>query len=236
MKKLFISLAAIALATNLFGKPANPNPIVYTQPDGSKVMLRCRGDEYGLWVETVSNGDIVVRNDKGYFEYATIKNNEIVASGVRVRATTNGEALAAPKTLASRANMANLMTNQRENLMLQLDSIEQRELLKMDNQQQVVRKAKKKESTPISLSNPKVLCILIQFPDKPFKLKNPQQEFFNMWNQKGYKYSKDCKHPGSIKEYYLENSYGQMEVSATIVGPYTAKKPLKSIMGIVEFC
>ena len=80
-----MSFMAVVLSLHsLFGSPASRKPIVCTQPDGNNLTVYCRGDEYGAWVETEKN-DIVVKNDKGYFEYATIVNNEIASSGIRVK-------------------------------------------------------------------------------------------------------------------------------------------------------
>ena len=217
MKKLFMSFVMIVLAVHmLYGKPVNPNPFVYTQPDGTKLTLHYRGDEYGTWVES-SNNDVVLKNSKGYFEYATIVNNEVVSSGVRVKTNANG-ALAAPSTIASKASISNLISNQRESIMMKWDSLQQFENSQMAMQTNVMRA--KAQKTPLSLvPKPKVLCILMGFKDKPFT--KSREDFRRIWQEKGYNVDGS---QGSVRDFYNENSYGIIEdIDVTVVGPYKSQ-------------
>ncbi len=63
----------------------------------------------------------------------------------------------------------------------------------------------------------RALCILIGFPDRPFV--KTQGEFNNFMNQSGYNAATAI---GSVRDYYLENSYNQLNLNITVVGPYTA--------------
>lgn len=219
MKKVLTSLVATLFFVHLlYACPASQEPFVYTQPDGTKLTLRCVGDEYGSWCETLKQ-DIVVRNNSGYFEYATIRNNNIEASGVRVTTNSSGVVLAAPRTLASRASMANLMANQRDEVIAKIDSMNQAEEANVSKGTTTTAKRAAKKKTPLSLGHPKVLCILVDFDDQHFRRK--RDDFKNMWNQEGYKFHEGGAY-GSVKDFYRENSYGQMDVTATIVGPIRA--------------
>ena len=60
----------------------------------------------------------------------------------------------------------------------------------------------------------RILTILVEFPDKPFTKK--QAEFDHMINQIGYN-GNDSK--GSVRDFYRENSNGQLDVVSTIIGP-----------------
>ena len=115
--------------------------------------------------------------------------------------------MAAPSGLASKNRIADLMLNQREKLMVQLDSIEWKENSKMAVQAEVMRA--KAKPTPLPQGNPKVLCIMMEFED--YRFSHTRKEFDDMWNLKGYK-APDEKDGGSVRDYYLENSYGQMDV------------------------
>ena len=90
MKKIILSFAATWCMTSaLFAVPASPSPFVYHQPDGSQLTLFTNGDEYYNWLETPDK-DIVISNN-GYYEYATIVNDSLVPSGIRVSVQPNSE-------------------------------------------------------------------------------------------------------------------------------------------------
>lgn len=59
------------------------------------------------------------------------------------------------------------------------------------------------------------LVILMEFPDK--KMNYTKDDFYKQFNEKNYKGT------GSVKDFYLENSYGQLSINFTVVGPYMAK-------------
>ena len=67
--------------------------------------------------------------------------------------------------------------------------------------------------------NVKVLCVLAAFSNRTFSKKNT--EFDALMNQVGY--SVDGA-KGSVKDYYIENSYGLMNLQVTIVGPVTVSQ------------
>ena len=55
------------------------------------------------------------------------------------------------------------------------------------------------------------LVILMEFPDK--KMNYTKDDFYKQFNEKNYKGT------GSVKDFYLENSYGQLSINGTVVGP-----------------
>jgi len=69
--------------------------------------------------------------------------------------------------------------------------------------------------------NRKLVCILIGFTDKPFT--KTKVDFENLFNQTGYNFNSAT---GSFNQYYLENSYNQLNISTTVVGPYTASNTM----------
>ena len=200
MKKIFLSIIILLIATySLYGVPACPEELIFTQPDGSKLTLYQRGDEYFHWTET-ENKEIVIKNGEHY-EYATIKNNQIVASGTMVSSKNSYNA---KSQLSTRDELMELISQKQSLAIAKIDSIN-----KLDNSGV--------KSIPLTEGNQKVLCILIDFPDLHFT--KTTTDFENLWNQTGYNYEGS---QGSVKDFYLENSYGQLNVTATVVGPYTA--------------
>jgi M6 family metalloprotease-like protein len=64
----------------------------------------------------------------------------------------------------------------------------------------------------------KALCVLMGFQDNPFH--KTIEEFENLMNQVGYSAGNAT---GSVRDFYRENSYGQMDLTVTVIGPYTAQ-------------
>lgn len=217
MKRLSLCLfITVCLTTVLYAVPASPNPFFVTQPDGTQLTLHTMGDEYYHWLETMDN-NIVMQNKNGYYEYATIENNEIIPSGISVSNLKSMKSLHKEKYLSNRKEIIDLMLYRRNTIIAQMDSLAIMETQEeINNSNSSIRKAS--PSTPLTTGNQKVLCILIGFPDKPFT--KTKADFEAMWNSVGYNV---LGSQGSVKEYYLENSYNHFNVTATIVGPYTAK-------------
>ena len=59
----------------IFASPANPTSYKVTQPNGDTICISVHGDEYASWYEGY-NGNVIFQNDKGYWVYVAIENNE----------------------------------------------------------------------------------------------------------------------------------------------------------------
>ncbi|GHV56253.1 hypothetical protein FACS1894182_02430 [Bacteroidia bacterium] len=70
----------------------------------------------------------------------------------------------------------------------------------------------------------KALCVLMGFRDKLFS--RPNSEFETLFNQVGL-YPADGTSKGSVRDFFRENSYGQLDFTVTIVGPYNAPNTCK---------
>ncbi len=72
-----------------WGAPANPNPMEVFQPDGTKMLLTNRGDEFCFWVETPEGYSVIQNPQSGFWEYARKKilALELVPGGARVVAS-----------------------------------------------------------------------------------------------------------------------------------------------------
>lgn len=213
MKTRFIILIVILLVVECVqAGSASPKPFDIIQPDGTVITLHMVGDEYYHWTETTDN-QVVIRSEEGYYEYATIQNGEIVPSGVKASNTIVDAQLNTRAALPNREQLVDLMWNKRTAIIKEIDSLARVEELS-------IPASNTRASSNISLTkgNQKVLCILMEFPDRSFT--KTKADFQNMWNQTGYNVEESY---GSIKDFYYENSYGQMNVTATVVGPYMAQ-------------
>ena len=68
--------------------------------------------------------------------------------------------------------------------------------------------------------NHRGLVILMQFQDVQFKTDNPQATFNRFFNEVGYS---DDGNTGSVRDYFLAQSYNKLTIDFDVVGPYTTK-------------
>ncbi len=79
MKQLLI---IVLLSQLLLAAPAYSGKRTFTQPDGTVITYRMRGDEYLHWLEN-EEGEVLLNNEATKrLEYATIKDGHLKASGV----------------------------------------------------------------------------------------------------------------------------------------------------------
>ena len=88
--------------------PADPTPVKVTQPDGSTLTIKLHGDEF-FHFTTTSDGYTVVKNSGGYYTYALLDGDNLVASERIARDPSNRSAAdlsflsTLPKRLTSRS-------------------------------------------------------------------------------------------------------------------------------------
>ena len=63
------------------------------------------------------------------------------------------------------------------------------------------------------------LVILMQFQDQKFSISDPKQAYQRFFNERGYN---EGGMAGSVKDYFLAQSYDQLDIDFDVVGPYTA--------------
>lgn len=63
------------------------------------------------------------------------------------------------------------------------------------------------------------LVVLMQFQDVKFETPEPQKAFSRFFNEAGYS---DNGMKGSVRDYFLKQSYNQLEIDFDVVGPFTA--------------
>jgi M6 family metalloprotease-like protein len=210
MKKSFLVLSHYLFLVMLIfnvgtikSVPANPNPIKVCQPNGDTISVRLKGDEYSHQVET-EDGYTLVESGNNTLEYATQDaQGNLVSSHVMAK------------------NKANRTDNERKTLSrisqhLQASPQQKSPRLKSSH---APLQAKVKSSSNAVTGKKKLLCILIGFTDKPFV--KTKAEFENLFNKPGYNVNGGT---GSVRDFYLEASYNQLELNTTVVGPYTASK------------
>jgi len=180
--------------------PAYPHPVEYTQPDGRVITIQLKGDERINWAET-PDGYTILANRDGFYEYAGLDEaGDLVLSGRRVSPVTTRD-------------------QEERRFLEQLD----RGLFFSDRQVDMMREVWKMREEAAARSFPStgeqtLIAILMETADVPFQ--KTQEDFDALFNQIGYSFDGAS---GSVKEYYLENSYGLFDLSVDVAGPYTAE-------------
>lgn len=203
MRRFFTILLLVFVFSSIFNRnaiaiPAYPNPIEFTQPDGSMFMLIMMGDEKVRWAQTL-DGYTLLFNKHGFYEYAIVNDEgSLVPSGIKpndIDSRTENE-----KKFISKIGKGLFFNPEQISIMKQIWDIQGKESTK---------------AFPTT-GNRKLLCILVGFKDKAFT--KTSDDFNNLFNQVGYSVGGAT---GSVKDYYLENSYNLFNLTVDVVGPYT---------------
>lgn len=219
---LLIYLTTLTLAS-AFAVPAKPGIVTRTQSDGSIVTIELFGDE--SYHYTLANGIYtVVEDEVGDFCYATIKDNMLVSSGVKVR--TNGTLSDREKDIALQSVGLRPIVSANSRLLQKRNSPE-RAIANRIQAQAASKVAPNEEALRIAswggdvLGERRLLVILVEYTDIKFSISNPQDKFNNLLNQKGYSANGSN---GSVADYFGDASNGKFSPKFDVVGPYTLPK------------
>lgn len=183
-----------AMAGGLWAMPASPHPFEVTQPDGTNITLYIRGDEYFHWLED-ANGFTVVESN-GVFSFATLdRQQNLRPSDWRVGAVDPTSVGLAPKTLPSLE--ARL---QRRQILSQIAA--------GDGGVGAVAGG--------ASGSTKNIVIMMRFADHFNRTLPSNSDVDVLFNAVGG--DPVLAPTGSVRDVYLENSYGQMSLDSTVFG------------------
>ncbi|MDR3184640.1 MAG: M6 family metalloprotease domain-containing protein [Prevotellaceae bacterium] len=181
--------------------PAEPATIRKVQPDGTEITIIQRGDEKVHWMETL-DGYTLLYDAEQYVVYATTDPaGNLIPSNMRYPGDRPGAQ--APAIDGTTPLQKGLRYSPAQVAVL-------RQLW------EVAGTAQRAAPSPVT-GTKKALCVLMQYPDMP--MVKTGQDFDNLLNQVGYSHDGAV---GSVRDFYYENSYGQMTLEITVAGPYTA--------------
>ena len=207
MKKsvMLIMLGLLCLAARAI--PADPTPIKVAQPDGSMLTVVLHGDEF-FHFTTTADGYTVVKNAAGYYTYARLNGDRLVA-GDRIardqsqRTAADLSALAGiPKGLTSqqqyRAGMQQL--NRRNSAMRRVGA-----------------------DGRMDYDNFRGLIILVNYSDKKFSMPDVNAFYDDMVNTHDYTgyvlNNRRVNMTGSVRDYFYDNSNQIFDPHFDVVGP-----------------
>ena len=202
MKTCILAAAfSLTCAAALFGINASPVPVDLLQPDGTKIRLNVRGDEFMHWFED-DQGFSVVRDGNQYVYASLAANGRLAPTAMRVGgvdpATTGLPNRVTPSSEAVRDSRIQMLPPKlRTGAAPSLSEIEQ------------------PPSQVAASGTVKNLVILCQFSDHDATKIRPQSDFDTIINTIG-------GHPtlaptGSVRDYYTQASYGVCTLQSTVV-------------------
>lgn len=217
MKRIYVNalcaaLLSAAACTTALAVPALPKPITVTQPDGTRITIQLRGDEHLNWAET-TDGFTLLRNADGFWTFAE-KNGDgklmassMVYSGSSAAARAKG---IAPQLRFSAEQVNEAMLRPLSNAFNKKPENKRLKSVSADKSQFMV------DGTFPSTGKRKLLVLLVNYSDT--KTTYPQKEFQNMMMQENY------GGIGSLRDYYLQQSYGKLDLDITVTDWITLPK------------
>ena len=187
------------LGHDVFAVPAVPWPVEKTQPDGSKITVYIRGDEKVHWMESLDGYTLMYDTEK-YIVYAEQDAGRNMVPSNRKFTETSTPPGRVMKGLTYSTEQIRVMQQIWE-----------------------VTGNIPPQRAGATTGSRKALCVLMGFKDKPFT--KDKNEFQTLFNQVGL-YPADNSSKGSVRDFFRENSYGQLDLTVTLAGPYTTDNNL----------
>ncbi len=211
MKALCTVMLAASAGTAALAVPAQPKPITVTQPDGTKITVCLRGDEHLNWAETI-DGFTLLRDTQGYWAFAeTSTDGNLVASALRYDGTTTAatskgirKGLRFSATQVKEAfgrPLSNAFNKPQGNTMLKTT----------DKTEFMV------DGTFPATGKRKLLVLLVNYQDT--KTTYSKEDIQRMMTEKNY------NGIGSLRDYYLEQSYGKLDLDIVVSDWIDLPKP-----------
>lgn len=186
--------------------PASPYPVIITQPDGTKLTVYLKGDEYHHY-RTTEDGILIIKNNEGTYNYASMDAKGKI-SDTKIKAQNTKNRTENEKLFVSKLVNSNSLNN----------TGEKTQIKKVAARKNTVSANVVRSSGYPKIGSPKSLVILVNFADASFVTPNPQSAFYYLLNETGYSTNGGT---GSARDYFRDNSMGTFSPDFVVVGPYT---------------
>ena len=209
MKKISCIFLFVTFAIVLFADPACLDSIQVTQPDGTKLWTIVHGDEFYNWRST-TDGNVLLCDEEQHYCYMKVEGDSLISTKFVAHNISE-------RTIAETAFIKENRKNVNDFIFAERNAVTNREQVRKaaerDNAQEVATQA-----TNAVVGQRKILTILVGFSDRPFT--KTVADFDKLMNQKTGKVESNY---GSVWRFYNEDSYGKLDVSAVVIGPFVAK-------------
>jgi len=201
-------MGCLAMAAQALAVPADPTLRPMPTPDGDSLHIRLVGDEYYHFT-TTADGYTLVRDARGYYTYAQQDaSGALVATGMVAHDQDSRDA-------SEQALVATLTPRLTDAPQVQ--------------QAQSMRRATRHNGAignRFDYEKFRGLVVLINYSDVQFSIENPREFYDAMCNEDGFTGFTDYngawrKCPGSVHDYYKDNSGGIFQPQFDVVGPVT---------------
>ena len=195
--------------------PADTTPIKVTQPDGTTITIVLHGDEFFHYT-TTSDGYTIIKNTAGYYTYARLDGERLVASDRIARDPTQ-------RSAADRSVLSGLPKGLISNEMAQTGA-------KRLNQRNSTMHRVGADGL-MDYENFRGLIILINYTDKHFSMSNAGDFYDDMVNTHDYTgYTLNNRFvpmTGSVRDYYYDNSNHIFDPHFDVMGPVNVPYPCR---------
>lgn len=207
LTNLLITFICIATASAV---PALPGKHQLTQPDGTTLTAYVHGDEFMHFFETV-DGLMLQKNKNGFYCYAELSDQgEIITSSVVAREQSS-------RSPEENSYIKGIKQDKMRDVMLKkLD-------MKKSGRQKVASPGPIEKLFPTT-GEVRGLIVLAQYQDVKFSKDATVENFNRMVNEENY----DGPYAfGSVRDYYLAQSHGQLKLNFDVVGPVTLSQNME---------
>lgn len=203
MKRNILTLFILSFIYNSFAVTAFPEKVLFIQPNGEKVTIQMNGDEYVKFASSL-DGYTLLYDQNGFFNYAFINAEGNLVPSVYHAKEISVRTREEVYFLNSISSNLFFSPSQMNSMIFIRESIEN----KMSQ-----------NAPPSAKGTMRLLCILMDFPDKPFIKTN--EDFQNLFNQVGYDFGGAS---GSVHDYYAEVSNNVLNIQFDVLGPYSSSE------------
>ena len=201
LNRLFAICVLLYTVIQGYATIAYPGLVEFKQPNGNIVKVTMKGSETLKWAET-EDGYTLMYDSIGNLVYAELDAmGDLVPSNV---IATDKEFRPAEVEIRLMATPKHLAYSQRQmNMAEQVQQARNRQMAQMSS-----------NGAP-AMGTRKMLLILVEFPD--FRFQKTKKDFELLMNQINYT---DNGRYGSVRDFYKENSFGQLDLIHDVVGVY----------------
>ncbi len=207
MRRSMMLLAMSAMmCIQVVANPALRGLVQMPQPDGTLVRISLEGDEFYSF-NTTADGYTVMLNDAGAYVYAQREGKKLVPTSVL--AHDEGQRTASELAL--------------------LSTLTKRMIDKEEVDVAHIRRVKRNvDLSNFDFSKFRGLVILIDFADKKFAADDPKAFYTEMFSTQGLTgwhdpyTNKDVTCPGSVRDYFKDQSNGAFNPPFDVYGPYSS--------------
>lgn len=185
-------------------RPAHKAAVKVQQPDGTYVTIRLHGDEWRSF-NTTDDGYSVVKDSRGYYVYAELKDGQLEATAQVAHDLTE-------RTASEQAFLAGVQK------MLTPEMTAEKAEMKAAVEKRQQETLRSRRAT--SYNNFRGLLILIEFNDREFSREDYPEILNDMVNKEGYTGYDNEKYTGSVRDYFSDNSFGKFTPEFDVYGPY----------------